>query len=129
MVARFPEKAPVMSLSILSTDERQIIGAILDAAFSAGFRVSVYDGEEWSLTGSDHRPAVEEVIGDTGYTTLRFRNPAVLDNNGKASVVGSVFLVHGNDYDVISDCSDNDATSLLLADAEAIASALSDARG
>lgn len=118
-----------MTLSVLSSDEQTIIGAILDAAFAAGYLVSVYDGEEWPLISSDFRPAIEEVIGDTDTTTLRFRTRARLNNAGMPAKVGSVFLVHGNDYDVISDCSDNHETAVLLHHAECVAERLSESRG
>ena len=114
-----------MSLSALSPDERQIVGAILDAALARGFVVSVYDGEEWALTGSDSRPAIAREVGATDCTTLRFRDPARLDGRGKAASVGSVFLVHGNGCDVIGDYSDNPATVGLLAPALAVADRLS----
>lgn len=113
-----------MSLSALLSDERQIIDAILDAALSRGLRVSVYDGEEWALTGSDSRPAIAANVGATGYTTLRFRDPARVDQRGNPASVGSVFLVHGNGSDVIADYSDNAETAGLLAPALALADRL-----
>lgn len=110
-----------MSLQSLLHDERAIIGALLDDAFSRGYLVSVYDGEEWALTASDSRPAVEANVGATDATTLRFRDPARLDQFGKAETVGRVFLVHGNGCDVIADYSDNAETAALLVSALAVA--------
>lgn len=114
-----------MSLSALLSDERQIIDAILDAALSRGLVVSVYDGEEWALSGSDSRPAIAANVGATGYTTLRFRDPARVDQHGKPASVGSVFLVHGNGCDVIADYSDNPEIARLLEPALALADRLS----
>ena len=103
-----------MSLQSLAHDERQIISALLDDALSASLVVSVYDGEEWALACSDSRPRLADVIGSTDCTTLRFRDPATLDDSGKPSSVGSVFLVHGNGCHVVADHSDNAATENLL---------------
>lgn len=108
-------------MQYLPHDERQIIDAILDAALSRGLVVSVYDGEEWALTGSDSRPAIVREVGATDCTTLRFRDPARLDERGKPASVGSVFLVHGNGCDVIADYSDSPAMAALLAPALAVA--------
>lgn len=117
-------KGSAMSLQSLLHDERAIIGALLDDAFSRGYLVSVYDGEEWALTASDSRPAVEANVGATDATTLRFRDPARVDQHGKSASVGSVFLVHGNGSDVIADYSDNADTAALLAPALALADRL-----
>lgn len=114
-----------MSLSALPSDERQIIDAILDAALGGGFVVSVYDGEEWALAGSDSRPAIAREIGATDLTTLLFRDPASRDGRGKPALVGSVLLVHGNGSDVIGDYSDDEAMAGLLAPALAVADRLS----
>lgn len=113
-----------MSLSALLSDERQIIDAILDAALSRGLLVSVYDGEDWALNASDSRPAIAANVGATDATSLRFRDPARFDQHGKPASVGSVFLVHGNGSDVISDYSDNAEMAGLLAPALALADRL-----
>ena len=115
-----------MSLSALLSDERQIIDAILDAALGRGLLVSVHDGEEWALTGSDSRPAIAADVGATDCTTLRFHDPARFDQHGKPASVGSVFLVHGNGSDVIADYSDNAETSGLLAPALDLAERLAE---
>lgn len=103
-----------MSLQSLRHDERQIISALLDDAASAGFVVSVYDGEEWALKVSASRSDIAANVGATDETTLRFRDPSRLDPHGKAATVGQVFLVHGNGCDVISDYSDNADTRSLV---------------
>jgi hypothetical protein len=107
----------------LSHPERKIIRTILDDAAARDLLVSVYDGEEWALTASDNMLSVAREIGNTCTTTLRFRK-AALGADGKPEVVGSVFLVHGNDCDVISDYSDNPAMSELLMRATLLAEAL-----
>lgn len=114
-------KGSAMSLSALPSDERAIVGAIIDAALSRGLVVSVYDGEEWPVVCSDSRPAIAENVGITDCTTLRLRDPRSRDHNGNFSHVGRVFLVHGNGCDVIADYSDTSEMERLLAPARALA--------
>lgn len=113
-----------MAMTDLSYSERLIISVLLDDAAAAGYLVSVYDGEEWACNQSADQTAVRLVIGDTDETTLRFRNPAALDDCGKPEVVGSVALIHGNGADVISDYSDNPAMCAVLDRANAVADGL-----
>lgn len=106
--------------------ERAIIGQIITDALARNYAVSVYDGEEWTINTSTHRPTIEQAIGTTDTTTLRFRALNKLDpTNGKPVVVGSVFLVHGNGADVISDHTDTPDMDRLLAQASALADAFS----
>lgn len=107
----------------LSHAERKIIGAVIDDALARDLLISVFDGEEWTVTASENRHAVAMSIGTTDTTTLRFRK-AGLGADGKPEVVGSVFLVHGNDCDVISDHSDNPAMAELLMRASLLGEAL-----
>lgn len=118
-----------MALCNLPSDERAIISAVLDAALSRGLRVSVCDGEEWQLTGSDSLPAISSCVGLTDATTLRFRDPSRFDARGKPAAVGSVFLVHGNGRDVMADWSDNSGMAALLAPALALADEMAVAHG
>lgn len=114
-----------MSMLDLRHDERQIIAALLDDAAAAGLLVSVYDGEWWAVKPTHDQTAIRLHVGATCETTLRFRNPAKLDERAQAGVVGSVYLVHGNGCDVISDYSDNPATAALVARASGIAERVS----
>jgi len=107
----------------LSHTERKIIRAILDDAAARDLLISVNDGEEWTVTASDNLRLVSGAIGTTDATTLRFRK-AALGADGKPETVGSVFLVHGNDCDVIADHSDNPAMADLLARASLLAEVL-----
>lgn len=107
-----------MSVNVLSPIERKIIRSLLDAAAARGLLVSVYDGEEWTLTASDSRPAIEAAMGTTESDTLRFRKPG-LGADGKPESIGSVVLVYGNEDDLISDYSDNPETQALVASADA----------
>jgi hypothetical protein len=97
----------------LSQTEKTIISAILADAISAGYTISVYDGEEWAVKLATSVEAAAREIGATDCTTLRFRK------HGES--VGQVFLVHGNDCDVIADHTDNAAMESLLARANQIA--------
>lgn len=111
-------------MQFLPDDERKIISRLLDDAASAGFIVSVFDGEEWALTASSDFPAVAALVGATDETTLRFRDPEIMNERGKPALVGFVYLVHGNGCDVISDYSDTPALSALLAGASGVAERL-----
>jgi hypothetical protein len=111
-------------MQFLCSSERAIISRLLDDAAAAGFIVSVFDGEVWALTASSDFPAVAALVGATGETTLRFRDPSTLNERGKPALVGFVFLVHGNGSDVISDYSDTPALSALLAGASGVAERL-----
>lgn len=98
----------------ISLIERIIIQEILGAADARFLSVSVFDGEEWALKKSRDFQMIKGVVGATDETTLRFR-----DSEG--AVVGSVFLVHGNECDVIGDYTDTPAMVDLMASADAMA--------
>jgi hypothetical protein len=67
----------------------------------------------------DHmNPTEKQIIAACDETALIFHETA----DGRK--VASVLLVHGNGSEVISDCSDNDATSDILKRAEEIADRL-----
>ena len=84
-------------------DERKIIDAILnEAVVKRGLAISVFDGEETVLVASSDLEAITSEIGATEETTLRLRNP--LENN---KLVGNIWLVHGNGYDVVCDHSES----------------------
>ncbi|UIY29197.1 hypothetical protein LZK73_21935 [Neorhizobium galegae] len=91
----------------ISPTEREIIDRILKRALAKDYYVSVYDGEEWALIKSNDLAAIQREVGATDCTTLKFRDASM-------KVVGSVLLVHGNDEDVVGDCSDNPATLALV---------------
>lgn len=105
--------------------ERQIVATIVTEALAHGLRVSVYDGEEWTLKGSTDFEAITAAIGTTDTTTLKFRDPRFHDQHGHAEPVGSVFLVHGNGSEVIADYTDSARLKAILARAEDIAETFS----
>jgi hypothetical protein len=86
--------------------ERRIARALLDAIFAVpGRYVTVHDGE-----------------GETGLITRREQVTEHLASTGQDSIViyeggekiGWVWLVWGNDEDVITDYSDNEATRAIV---------------
>jgi hypothetical protein len=87
--------------------EMPIARRLIRNALAKGYSVSVYDGEEWALKRSTDRAAIIEALASTDCDTLRFR-----DNAG--NVIGSMLLIWGNDDDLISDYSDNDAMNTLF---------------
>lgn len=92
------------------TTEKRIITAILRRALKADYLVSVYDGEEWALKFSSDFEAITAEVHATDTTTLVFRDA----NNADKAKVGSVWLVHGNEDDVIANHSDNEAMEALV---------------
>lgn len=90
--------------------EAKISMRIVDDALSAGFSISVYDGEETTIRKSRDKAEIVDAMSSTDTDTLTFHNA-----DGKA--IGKVFLVWGNDHDLISDNTDNEATNALLAGA------------
>lgn len=106
----------------ISYPERQIIAAIITEALARNYAVSVFDGEEWALQASTHRPVIEASIGTTDTTTLRFRDLNKAEpTTGAPKVIGTVFLVHDNGSDVVANYTDNEAIERLLAPAHELA--------
>lgn len=97
--------------------ERQILEKLVDDALFYGCTVSVYDGEEWPLRRSQDRAAILEATRSTESDVLAFH-----DADGVK--IGNVWLIYGNDYDLISDCSEGEALQALLDGAEALAESL-----
>lgn len=93
--------------SHISQTERKIITAIVRKALKIGYSISVFDGEEWAVKRSEKIEVITDNVGATDETTLRFR---LQPSN---ELVGDIFLVHGNDEDVVSDMTDNAAMQFL----------------
>lgn len=114
-----------MSFQSLSPVERAIIGRLLDDTLSAGFVLSVYDGEEYAVKVSSNLDAIKFAVGATGETTLILRDPRLLDDLGNPVRIGFIWLVHGNGHDVISDYSDRVDVQRLVDRAVAVGEAWS----
>lgn len=88
--------------------EQKIVGKLIKKALGLGYVISVYDGEDWAIVRSTDYEAITAEIAATDETQLMFRR-------GEDRVkVGWMLLVHGNDEDVISDHSDNEAMNSLV---------------
>ena len=87
---------------------QRIARAIVERAMRASYTVSVNDGEEWTVLRSSDRRQIKDAMATTDFDRLLFR-----DAEGKA--VGSVILIYCNDSDCISDHTDNEAMSALVA--------------
>jgi hypothetical protein len=86
-----------MDIAARQDMERQIVSRIVDDALTGGFSLSVDNGGDgFEITESTDRQAVIDALFQTDEERL------VLLKNGK--IVGSVFLVYGNDgWDVVCD--------------------------
>ena len=74
----------------------QLVARILNA----GYRISVHDGEAWSIKRSDNYSAILDAMGETDADTLR------LTKIGNVVGEGNIVLVWGNEddgSDLISD--------------------------
>lgn len=80
---------------------------LLDKALKRGWRVSVYDGEEWTVKQSADRQTILDALATTEADTLLFR-----DADGQK--IGRVWLIWGNGEDLISDSSDVPALNELI---------------
>lgn len=94
--------------------QQKIVNKILSDAFASGYTVSVWDGEEWTVKSSTNRKEILSALATTCDDVLAFRRP-------DKSLVGKVLLVYGNDYDLITDYTDNEAMVALLSGAEKLA--------
>ena len=73
---------------------------LVERILAAGFTISVYDGEEYSISKSTDKAAILNAMGETDSDTLLLRHPI----GGK----GTIFLVWGNaddGSDLVSDYS------------------------
>ena len=88
--------------------ERGTATRLVRAALRAGYTVSVYDEEEWTVKRSGSEAVILPELASTETNTLLFRR------NGET--VGSMLLIWGNDEtgeELIADYTDNDAMQAL----------------
>lgn len=97
--------------------ENQIADKLIDDALFYGCLVSVNDGEEWTLKASQDKAAIRAAMASTDADLIRFRD-------ADRKTIGDVLLIWGNGWDLISDCTDNEATKALLKGAEDLAESL-----
>lgn len=92
--------------------ERQIIEKIVDSILAEGFAITVSDGEEFTVNKSTDKKQIMAEVAATDETYLH-----VIGSKNH----GWIWLVHGNDEDVICDYIDNDIIEDLLSDANELA--------
>ncbi len=92
--------------------ERQIVEKLVSTALGLGYEIRVFDGEEWPAIDGGNQEAIMGEVAATDETTLHFMERHGAD--GSWFVAGWVLLVHGNDCDVLSDWTDNEATTKLV---------------
>lgn len=85
---------------------RVIACKLIDKALRQGLKISVNDGVEWTVKHSQDRAVIIAALASAECDCLQFN-----DDNGK---LGKVWLIWGNDEDVISDYSDDDAIIQLV---------------
>lgn len=78
--------------------EMKIIGRIVDRALERGYDISVNDGEGDVLIRSKDKAKILAEVGASDETLFRVFN--------KHQRVGIIWFVHGNEEDVVADCSD-----------------------
>lgn len=103
-----------MNKEYTTPGERGVATRLVRAAIHAGYAVSVYDGEEYTVKRSRKERQILAALATTGYDTLVFRDSA-------GERLGSTFLVWGNEESgecLISDHTDNDIIGALVQQAE-----------
>lgn len=113
-----------MSVVMRQEVEKKIVGAFVDSALKAGYRLGVslekgYDIDEMLLGSTDREKIMEEAFaGDECHI---FVQPAEgeLVEKGRLVSKGWIYCVFGNDgWDVVSDCSGSMDRLGLMTEAE-----------
>ena len=90
-------KGDIMNLQTRIAIEKRIVHRVVKDALRAGYSVSVFDSEEWTLERSTDFKTIIAAMMTSDEDTIRLR-----DKEGKN--LGIVFFVYGNDgWDVICD--------------------------
>lgn len=98
-----------MTNTNMTATEARIVNQLLSHAFSLGYVVSVNDGEDWVVKTSNHRELIINALASTDCDMLAFR-----EGPDSTKVIGKVWLIWGNDEDLISDNTDNAETNHLV---------------
>lgn len=108
-----PNGNKTMSVAMRKEVEEKIVGAFVDAALKAGYRLAVslergYDTDEMLLGSTDRAKIMEEAFaGDECHIFVQPATGKLLDNGNVVSR-GWVYCVFGNDgWDVIADYTTN----------------------
>ena len=78
----------------MQKQDTQIVSTMIDRALAKNYTVSVHDGEAFALGVSSDKKDILAALESTDTDTLIFRQP-------DRTLVGKVFLVHGNEDGVI----------------------------
>ena len=94
-----------------SVVENKILSKLVDRARSLGYQMALNDGEEWTIERTPLSDLTDEKLSEalasTGADRLRFYTVT-------GEVIGSVWLIYGNDEDLISDYTDKDDMETFL---------------
>lgn len=96
------------ALEYATYHEARIARKIVKDALANGWTVSVNDGEEWTVKNSTDSRTILDAMCSTDSDVLRLRDAA-----GEA--IGNIWLVWGNDEDVISDHTDSETMADFMA--------------
>lgn len=88
-----------MTFSYCSTTEARIAKALVRRALKMGCLITVHDGEEATLKTSQDEKAIFAAMNSTDSDTLIFFRAG--------QRIGNVWLIWGNEDDLVSDWSDN----------------------
>ncbi len=119
-------KGKIMSVKMRLEVERKIVGAAVDAALAAGYRVTVslergYDHDDCLLGSTDREKIMEEAFaGDDCHLFIHEATGPLVEERTNAIIsIGWIYVVFGNDgWDCISDYTTN--LESLLTDAKKI---------
>lgn len=113
-----------MSVVMRREVEEKIVGAFVDAALKAGYRLAVslergYDTEDMLLGSTDRAKIMEEAFaGDECHIFVQPKDGPTLTAENAVVHCGWIFCVFGNDgWDVISDYTTNLDNGELLTEA------------
>jgi hypothetical protein len=98
-----------MNKDYTTSGERGVATRLVRAALHAGYTVSVYDGEEYTVKRSRRERQILAALATTGEDALVIRDSA-------GERLGVLSLIWGNDEtgeELIADHSDNDAMDAL----------------
>lgn len=109
--------------------ESRIARRILREALRASYSISVNDGEETTLVRSTKLSAIIEAMATTDEDWIFLHRAdqskrATWDQSGTKDCAGWVRLIYGNDTDLISDYSANEAIEALMGPAQEYADSL-----
>jgi len=104
------KEGTVMNKEYTTSGERGVATRFVRAAINAGYTVSVYDGEEYTVKRSCQERKILDALASTEADTLLIRN-------GAGERIGAAMLIWGNDEsgeELIADHTDNEIMGALV---------------